>query len=95
MLHAKPSAQTHTAAPHCGLHCHPAPRILTLHLLCIQHPIFYDNLNFAEATNPHKTIPPSVGRHRERWGKWGEYDFLPPQRWMHNNEHGAAVFLYQ
>ena len=27
--------------------------------------------------------------------KYGEYDFLPPQRWMHNNEHGAAVFLYQ
>ena len=22
----KPSAQTHTAAPHCGSHCHPAPR---------------------------------------------------------------------
>ena len=26
MLHVKPSAQTHTAAPHCGSHCHPAPR---------------------------------------------------------------------
>ena len=27
MLHVKPSAQTPTAAPHCGSHCHPAPRI--------------------------------------------------------------------
>ena len=26
MLHVKPSAQTPTAAPHCGSHCHPAPR---------------------------------------------------------------------
>ena len=26
MLHVKPSAQTHTAAPHCGSHCHRAPR---------------------------------------------------------------------
>ena len=27
MLHVfKPSAQTHTAAPHCGSQCHPAPR---------------------------------------------------------------------
>ena len=30
MLHVKPSAQAHTAAPHCDSHCHPAPRVLTL-----------------------------------------------------------------
>ena len=36
MLHVKPSAQTPTAAPHCGSHCHPAPRVLTLHLLPMQ-----------------------------------------------------------
>ena len=27
MLHVKLSAQTYTAAPHCGSHCHPAPRV--------------------------------------------------------------------
>ena len=36
MLHVKPSAQTDTAAPHCGSHCHPAARILTLHVLLLQ-----------------------------------------------------------
>jgi len=56
---------------------------------CIQHPIFYTNMN-TEAP----VIPPAMGRHRERWAKYGEYEFLPPQRWMHNNEHGGAIFLY-
>lgn len=57
---------------------------------CNQHPIFYDNLGqFATSV-----LPPPVGRHRERWAKWGEYEYLPPQRWLHNNEHGGAIFLY-
>jgi len=58
--------------------------------VCVQHPIFYDNTAFGE----NKNIPPALGRHRERWAKWGEYDFIPPQRWMHNAEHGGAIFLY-
>ena len=29
----KPSAQTHTAAPHCGSHCHQLPVVLTLHVV--------------------------------------------------------------
>uniref|UniRef100_A0A7R9Z8D2 Uncharacterized protein n=1 Tax=Pseudictyota dubia TaxID=2749911 RepID=A0A7R9Z8D2_9STRA len=57
---------------------------------CVQHPIFYDNINDSGT----RTIPPALGRHRERWAKWGEYDFLPTQRWMHNAEHGGAIFLY-
>jgi len=57
---------------------------------CVQHPIFYDNINDSGT----KAIPPALGRHRERWAKWGEYDFLPTQRWMHNAEHGGAIFLY-
>jgi len=56
---------------------------------CIQHPIFFDNPN-TEAP----VVPPALGRHRERWATWGEYDFLPPQRWMHNNEHGGLIVLY-
>ncbi|KAL7540873.1 hypothetical protein ACHAWF_006808 [Thalassiosira exigua] len=58
--------------------------------VCVQHPIFYDNINDAN----NKNIPPALGRHRERWAKWGEYGFLPPQRWLHNAEHGGAIFLY-
>jgi len=38
--------------------------------------------------------PPSSGDHRPAWGRWGEYDYLPPQRWLHNLEHGGLAFLY-
>jgi len=38
--------------------------------------------------------PPSSGDHRPAWGRWGEYDYLPPQRWLHNLEHGGIAFLY-
>jgi hypothetical protein len=38
--------------------------------------------------------PPSSGDHRSMWAKYGEYTRLPPQRWLHNLEHGAIAFLY-
>lgn len=38
--------------------------------------------------------PPSSGNHRGEWAKWGEYTYLPPQRWLHNLEHGGAALLY-
>lgn len=37
---------------------------------------------------------PLCGNHRPQWGKWGEYEYIPPQRWLHNMEHGGAAFLY-
>jgi hypothetical protein len=58
---------------------------------CFNHPIEeyvqYGNEEGLET-------PPLLGRHRERWAKWGEYEYIPPQRWLHNAEHGGAVFLY-
>ncbi|HRE88776.1 MAG TPA: DUF3105 domain-containing protein [Myxococcota bacterium] len=38
--------------------------------------------------------PPSSGNHRPFWAKWGEYDYLAPQVWLHNLEHGGIAFLY-
>lgn len=38
--------------------------------------------------------PPSSGNHRPFWAKWGEYDYLAPQVWLHNLEHGGVAFLY-
>ena len=38
--------------------------------------------------------PPSSGPHRPEWARWGEYDYLPPQRWLHNCEHGGLALLY-
>ncbi|XP_018561923.1 uncharacterized protein LOC108904036 [Anoplophora glabripennis] len=37
---------------------------------------------------------PTFGNHRPLWGAYGEYTFLPKQRWLHNLEHGAVVMLY-
>lgn len=39
-------------------------------------------------------LPVVAGRHREQWGKWGAYEFLPMTRWVHNIEHGTVAFLY-
>lgn len=37
---------------------------------------------------------PSYGTHRPLWPKYGEYKYVPPQRWLHNSEHGAIIALY-
>ncbi|XP_005112043.1 uncharacterized protein LOC101848562 isoform X2 [Aplysia californica] len=58
-----------------------------------------------EAKKPiHKCYPeeidysddplPTSGPHRPLWPKYGEYRYVPPQRWLHSLEHGAIVFLY-
>lgn len=38
--------------------------------------------------------PPTSGPHRPQWGRWGEYSWIPPERWLHNLEHGGIAFLY-
>ncbi|MCB9545499.1 MAG: DUF3105 domain-containing protein [Myxococcales bacterium] len=38
--------------------------------------------------------PPASGDHRGEWARWGAYSALPPQRWLHNLEHGGVAFLY-
>jgi len=42
----------------------------------------------------YNTSIPTHGDHRPIWPKFGEYRFVPPQRWLHNIEHGAVVMLY-
>jgi len=42
----------------------------------------------------YKTPVPTHGDHRPIWPKFGEYKFVPAQRWLHNIEHGAVVMLY-
>ena len=38
--------------------------------------------------------PPMSGPHRGEWPFWGEYGFLPKQRWLHSLEHGGLAILY-
>jgi len=42
----------------------------------------------------YKDRPPIRGHHRPLWAKYGEYLYVPPQRWLHNLEHGSIVMLY-
>ncbi|XP_065281991.1 uncharacterized protein [Dermacentor albipictus] len=37
---------------------------------------------------------PTHEGHRPLWPVFGEYKYVPPQRWLHNIEHGAIVMLY-
>jgi len=37
---------------------------------------------------------PTHGDHRPLWPMFGEYIFVPRERWLHNIEHGAIVMLY-
>ncbi|PAV80467.1 hypothetical protein WR25_15970 [Diploscapter pachys] len=37
---------------------------------------------------------PVRGDHRPNWARFGEYLYVPVQRWLHNLEHGAIVMLY-
>ncbi|CAH1231293.1 Hypp377 [Branchiostoma lanceolatum] len=37
---------------------------------------------------------PTSGKHRPVAPAYGDYIYIPPQRWVHALEHGAAVFLY-
>ncbi|XP_046642456.1 uncharacterized protein LOC124327531 [Daphnia pulicaria] len=41
----------------------------------------------------NSSIPTYEG-HRPLWPIFGEYQFVPPQRWLHNVEHGAIIMLY-
>ncbi len=42
----------------------------------------------------YSASPPASGDHRPMWACWGEYEFLPATRWIHNLEHGGIAFLY-
>ena len=42
----------------------------------------------------YEQTPPTSGPHRPQWGRWGEYSWIPPERWLHNLEHGGIAFLY-
>lgn len=45
-----------------------------------------------ELTYPE--LLPTFADHRPIWPVFGEYKFVPVQRWLHNIEHGAVVMLY-
>ncbi|XP_065212964.1 uncharacterized protein LOC135840386 [Planococcus citri] len=66
-------------------------------------PLLHEDLIPKTYFPPHMCMETSIeypdpmitfGAHRPLWGRYGEYEYLPKQRWMHNLEHGAVVMLY-
>ena len=45
-------------------------------------------------TIEYNELLPTYGDHRPLWPRYGEYRFVPRQRWLHNIEHGAVIMLY-
>ncbi|KZC06978.1 PREDICTED: uncharacterized protein LOC107195223 [Dufourea novaeangliae] len=66
--------------PH--LYCEHIPMTYVARHKCMYEKIEYD------------TDIPLYGPHRPLWPVYGEYRFLPKQRWIHSMEHGAIVALY-
>ncbi len=52
-----------------------------------------DHVALTEAIVYEEDLP-SSGPHRAVWAKWGEYEYLPPERWLGNLEHGGIALLY-
>ena len=65
---------------------------------CGPYIVYRKNTEANHIQNPggicYDVHPPSSGSHRPMWGKWGKYDYMPPQRYLHNIEHGGIAILY-
>ncbi|RWS13710.1 DUF3105 domain containing protein-like protein [Dinothrombium tinctorium] len=62
---------------------------------CVQLPKDYSPQHFCMGQKiTYNTTIPTYGDHRPLWPVFGEYEYVPPQRWLHNIEHGSVVMLY-
>ncbi|XP_008545557.1 uncharacterized protein LOC103569820 [Microplitis demolitor] len=63
-------------------YCEHIPKYYSARHACMNEKIeYYDEV-------------PMYGTHRPVWPVYGEYKFVPKQRWIHSLEHGAVVMLY-
>lgn len=62
---------------------------------CVNIPPKYIPQHFCMGTEiSYNSSIPVYGPHRPLWPTYGEYMFVPPQRWLHTVEHGGVVMLY-
>ncbi|KYN01831.1 hypothetical protein ALC62_07303 [Cyphomyrmex costatus] len=64
------------------IYCENIPKTYRAAHKCMNQKIEYDS------------IIPLYGPHRPLWPVYGEYKYVPKQRWLHSLEHGAIVMLY-
>ncbi|XP_068248543.1 uncharacterized protein [Palaemon carinicauda] len=62
---------------------------------CVNIPPNYVPQHYCMGTEiSYNSSLPVYGPHRPLWPTYGEYTFVPPQRWLHTVEHGGVVMLY-
>jgi len=64
------------------IYCEKIPKAYKAAHKCMNQKIKYDD------------DIPLYGMHRPLWPVYGEYKYVPKQRWLHSLEHGAIVMLY-
>ncbi|KAL0124369.1 hypothetical protein PUN28_006298 [Cardiocondyla obscurior] len=64
------------------IYCENIPKTYKAPHICMNKRINYDD------------VIPLYGPHRPLWPVYGEYKYVPEQRWLHSLEHGAIVMLY-
>ncbi|KAK7087127.1 uncharacterized protein [Littorina saxatilis] len=70
-----------------------SPSVPKIQSSCMEEPDEGIHVCYPHAIN-YTDIPPTSGRHRPNWPVYGEYTYVPQQRWLHSLEHGAIVMLY-
>ena len=54
-----------------------------------------DDQRHLEGDIEYPVYPPAGGAHFRCWWDWGVFETeVPEERWVHNQEHGGVVFLY-
>jgi len=72
----------------------PNPRTDSV-LECVDlSPNYYPQHHCLSEKLSYNVSIPTFGDHRPLWPIFGEYRYVPPQRWLHNIEHGSVVMLY-
>ncbi|OXU17642.1 hypothetical protein TSAR_015970 [Trichomalopsis sarcophagae] len=64
------------------VYCETIPKNYVAYHACMSETIEYDD------------YIPLYGTHRPVWPVYGEYKYVPKQRWLHTLEHGGVVMLY-
>lgn len=63
---------------------------------CVEEFIPVKSAGHVEGEIDYADHPPAGGRHSSCWARWGVHASpVPPERWVHNLEHGGIVFLVE
>lgn len=63
---------------------------------CVDETQSIGTANHVDGDIAYPDPPPTSGNHNSCWSEWGVHEADPgAEHWVHNEEHGGVVFLYQ